>query len=89
MNPEENANSVPASPEVQKPAVRQELEQEDVSHEGHKSDPSHDKSDAQKHMGAMEDNVTNVMPPYDGPSDLISKNEGDQNISSRNELTPG
>jgi len=89
MNREDNTSSVPASPEVQKAEVREELEQDDVSHEGHKSVPSGDKSDAQKHMGALEENVTNVMPPVDGPSDLIGKNEGDENISSRHELTPG
>ena len=89
MNREENKDTTPASPEVQPANVREELDQDDITHQGHMSEPSRDKTDAQKHMGAMEDNVTNVMPPVAGPADLVGKDEGDQNISARKELTPG
>ncbi len=81
----------PASPEVQPSEVRDELEQDNISHEGEPMRPSKNQTDAQSHMGAMEDNVTSVMPPVSGPPNLTESGDDEENpdITPQNELTPG
>jgi hypothetical protein len=89
---DENKNSSPTSPETQPARVREELNQDEVTHQGVPAEPAQDQSNPQSYMGAKEENVTPVMPPLTGPSDLT----GDERTSDKNpdvhpqdELTPG
>lgn len=84
----EEQNS-PASPEVEPANVRRELDQEDISHEGHAEQPQAGKMS--NHMGATEDNVTPIRSPMTGPSDIVgeSHNRPDEDIDPHSEITPG
>lgn len=89
---DENKHPSPTSPETQSARVRDELNQDDVTHQGVPLEPARDKSRPQSYMGAKEENVTPVMPPVTGPTDLT----GDEQASDKNpdvhpqdELTPG
>ncbi len=89
---EENKNPIPASPETQPSDVREELSQEDVTHRGVPAEPARDGGDTQSYMGAMEENVTPVMAPVTGPSDLTGgEKSSDKNpdVNPQDELTPG
>lgn len=87
---QESYSGPPLSPEVQPEEVREELDQENVSHQGNRLPPSKDRFDAQRHMGAMEDNVSPVMPPIIGPARLTEAEEDeDQDVNPHSELTPG
>jgi hypothetical protein len=87
---QESFSGTPLSPEVQPEEVRDELDQEYVTHQGDKLPPSRDRFDAQRHMGAMEDNVTPVMPPVIGPARVTDAgDEDDHDVNPRTELTPG
>ncbi|HEX2916481.1 MAG TPA: hypothetical protein VH186_37325 [Chloroflexia bacterium] len=86
----QDKEQAPASPETQPAEVREELDQEQITHEGSPLRGSEDKSDYERHMGAMEDNVTSVMPPVEGPANLTgSEGEEDSDVNPRSELTPG
>jgi hypothetical protein len=85
----EKNDKTPPSPEVQPSEVREELDQEHVTHEGVPMIAANNPQDGQQHMGAMEDNVTSVMPPVTGPSDLLGHEREDEQVNSRTELTPG
>ncbi|MDQ2808824.1 MAG: hypothetical protein M3Z04_18255 [Chloroflexota bacterium] len=61
--------ATPASPEVQPPAVRRDLQQTGVTHQG---DPLPTDSATQSDsMGATEEQVTPVQPPVSGPANLV------------------
>ncbi len=62
-------NATPASPEVQPPAVRRDLHQTDVTHEGNPL-PA-DSATQSASMGATEEQVTSVQPPVSGPANLV------------------
>lgn len=95
----------PQSPEVHEGYVRDELEQEDVSHMGEWRTGKRGKdesADASKSLGAMEDEVVPIIPPMSGPADVVGEkhqnaqgNEsghteiGDEEVDPRDELTPG
>ncbi len=61
--------ATPASPEVQPPAVRRDLQQTGVTHQG---DPLPTDSTTQSDsMGATEEQVTPVQPPVSGPANVV------------------
>ena len=84
-------NDTPTSPEVQPAHVREELDQDNVTHEGETAEPAKTDDDSSTHMGALEENVTSVMPPVSGPSDFVSEGQkkDDKTINPGDELTPG
>lgn len=87
---QESYRDVPTSPEVQPKEIREELDQENITHVGNPLPPSRNRLDAQRHMGAMEDNVSPVMPPIIGPARLTEAEEDeDQDVNPHSELTPG
>lgn len=87
---DKDRNQVPASPEEQPAGVREQLDQKFVTHQGEQLQPEPNQADEQKYMGATEDNVTPIMPPVRGPSDLVGDTDDDQDIvDPGNELTPG
>lgn len=61
--------ATPASPEMQPPAVRRDLEQTNVTHEG-AALPS-DSTTQSDSMGATEEQVTLVQPPISGPANVV------------------
>jgi hypothetical protein len=93
----------PQSPEVQPQYVREELDQELVTHVGEYRQPE---ADAQPgggmHLGAVDTEVVPIVPPMSGPADLLGErnqnaqgNEdgsteiGEELIDPRDEITPG
>ena len=87
---QESTREAPTSPEVQPKEIREELDQENISHQGNRLPSSKNSLDAQRHMGAMEDNVTPVMPPIIGPARLTEAEEDEDNdVNPHSELTPG
>jgi hypothetical protein len=102
---EDKNNDVPQSPEVQEEYVREDLDQEDVTHKGEwrtGNRGNETSSDASKSLGAIEDEVVPIVPPMSGPADLVGEkrqnaqgNEsgdteiGEEELDPRDELTPG
>ena len=91
---EETKNTVPASPEVEPAAVRKELDQENVTHKGTPVAAEPGEEDSQRHMGAVESDVTPIRAPMEGPSNVVGDqatgNEEDQDdINPSTEITPG
>lgn len=89
---QENKNPVPTSPETQPADVREELSQDDVTHQGVPAEPARDEAEPQSYMGAMEENVTPVMAPVSGPSDLTGDEQTEDknpDVNPQDELTPG
>jgi hypothetical protein len=104
--PSDNSDTpTPQSPEKQAEYVREELDQDMITHQGdyrqadapRKADrsPSH-------HLGATDDEVVPITPPMAGPADLVGKHNenaqgnetgstelGEESIDPRDELTPG
>ena len=81
---------VPQSPETQSPDVREQLHQDQVSHEGTTRTGAQTWPDAATHMGAVDTEVTPIMPIMRGPSDLVGEEEsGDDLIDPADEITPG
>lgn len=95
----------PQSPEKQAEYVREELDQDMITHQGdyRKADTTQtaDRSPSQ-HMGATDDEVVPITPPMAGPADLVGKHDenaqgnetghtkvGEETIDPRDELTPG
>ena len=93
----------PQSPEKQEEYVREELDQDMITHQGDyrrqaNSTPTA-AADRSKHLGATDDEVVPITPPMAGPADLLGeRNEdaqgndggaGDEMIDPREELTPG
>jgi hypothetical protein len=95
----------PQSPEKQEDYVRDELDQEFITHQGdYRSAKATPDSSAQRgmHLGATDDEVVPITPPMAGPADLVGeRNEnaqgnetgntevGEESIDPRDELTPG
>ncbi len=61
--------ATPTSPEVQPPAVRRDLHQTNVTHQG--SPLPADSSSQSGSLGATEEQVTPVQPPVSGPANLV------------------
>ncbi len=62
---------------------------DEASHEGKPLPPSKSSHDAQRHMGAMEDNVVPVMPPVIGPAVNDDSTEEDHEVDPHADMTPG
>jgi len=97
---DQNPNRTPQSPEKQPAAVRDDLDQEMVSHEGTQAQSGTSPSGSgvsasDAHLGATDAQVTPVMPPMRGPSNLVgSSGNGDDDaddsgIDPVDEMTPG
>lgn len=89
---QDNDNPTPTSPETQPASVRNELDQEDVTHQGSPAEPARPGEEAQSYMGATEENVTPIMSPVSGPADITGDEKpGDKNpdVNPQDELTPG
>jgi len=90
--PDKSAEETPKSPEVQREYVRDELDQDQVTHRGDKREapahlPHEQHSHSGGHMGAVDDEVVPVVPPMSGPADLIGeKDEDAQGNSEEDEL---
>src|SRR5690242_14454770 len=97
---EENAQS----PEVQAQYVRDDLDQEMITHTGEwRTGPlGTDKKGEMHHLGATDDEVVPVVPPMSGPADLIGEQDtnaqgnetgrtevGEEELDPRDLLTPG
>jgi hypothetical protein len=96
---------VPASPETQAEYVRDELDQELITHRGDYRRPSAMPATPalrSRHQGATDDEVVPVIPPMSGPADLVGEKDvnaqgnetgstevGEEMIDPRDELTPG
>lgn len=81
---------VPQSPETQSPAVRDELDQTQITHEGVARDGEQVNTSSSSHLGAVEDEVTPVQPPMSGPDDLLGDDDrGEQVFDPADEITPG
>ena len=80
---------VPQSPETQPADVREQLDQDLISHEGTRRSGDESGEAHSGYMGAVETEVTPVMPPVRGPDDLVSQGDGDDDIDPADELTPG
>lgn len=81
-------HKVPKSPEEYPADVREELDQEGVSHEGEaRHAEGHEEMEA--HMGATEEEPTPVTPPMEGPSKVTKGSLDDAQIEPREELTGG
>ena len=96
----QTGSGTPKSPEDQDADVREELEQDMVTHQGDyrkpRTGPLEVKVHGHKvgHLGATEDENVPVLPPMTGPYDLIGEDdEGNEDeeegIEPRDELTPG
>jgi hypothetical protein len=101
----EEGKKTPQSPEVQEKYVRDELDQDQVTHQGDYRDEGtkrHEGDDYYSHLGATDDEVVPVTSPMTGPADVVGEqnenaqgNEtgktkiGEELIDPREELTPG
>ena len=97
--------STPESPEKQDDYVREELDQEYITHQGDYRRPMAMPSTSQqrsRHQGATDDEVVPIVPPMAGPADLVGERDenaqgnergdtevGEEMIDPRDELTPG
>ena len=94
----------PKSPETQAPNVREELDQDLITHQGERRMPANGAKvhGGKHHMGALEDENVPVTPPMSGPADLIGEDDengqgnetghtkvGEETFDPREELTPG
>jgi hypothetical protein len=102
---QETQAGAPASPENQDEPVREELDQEFITHRGdYRTARITPTSAGQrgKHLGATDDEVVPVTPPMSGPADLVGETDqnaqgnesgstevGEESIDPRDELTPG
>ncbi len=81
---------VPQSPETQPPDVREQLGQEQISHDGSVRSGAGVEPGTSGHLGAVDTEVTPIMPIMRGPSDLVGEEEsGDDLIDPADEITPG
>ena len=93
---DKSTDPIPQSPEVQPAAVRDELDQDQVSHEGRPEANRGGKPST--HLGATEDAVTPVVPPMRGPGNLVGPDAAGEShdesadaplIDPVDEITPG
>ena len=103
--PNHDNDGTPKAPEEHEPYVREELDQDLITHQGDKrgpTAPTEHASQRMKHLGANDDEVVPVTPPMAGPADVVGKknenaqgNEtgstevGEEMVDPREELTPG
>lgn len=77
----ESSGGIPRSPEAQEPYVREELDQDLVTHRGDYRAASQEKQDTadgnRMHLGAVDDEVVPVVPPMSGPADLVGEKDID------------
>ncbi|HYO48929.1 MAG TPA: hypothetical protein VEW94_03675 [Chloroflexia bacterium] len=101
----DEGEGTPQSPEVQDRYVRDELDQDQVTHQGDyrsQGTKRHDGDDYYSHLGATDDEVVPVLPPMTGPADVVGEHNenaqgnetgdtkiGEELIDPREELTPG
>lgn len=83
---EDQSQNVPQSPETQPPDVREELHQENVTHQGEPRSAEDAGPTPSSHFGAVEDDQsghvdqTPVTPPMEGPYDLVGDEDSRQDI---------
>ncbi len=92
---DQNSEGTPESPEGQREYVREELDQDQVTHRGDKREApnnhqAHKENSGQsQHMGAVDDEVVPVVPPMSGPADLVGEKnqdaQGNNNGNSEDE----
>src|SRR5262249_18379232 len=72
---QESQSGALSSPENQDDAVRQELDQEFITHQGdyRTSKTPAGANQRGKHLGATDDEVVPVTPPMAGPADLVGE----------------
>lgn len=81
---------VPRSPEVQPAPVRDQLDQTLTTHEGTERESEAADPGSSAHMGAVDTEVTPVMPPMSGPDDLVGSEDVDDDlVDPAAEITPG
>lgn len=81
---------VPQSPETQPAAVRDELDQTQITHDGTARDGEQVEASSSSHLGAVEDEVTPVQTPMSGPDDILGNDDqGEQVFDPADEITPG
>ena len=75
----ESGSGTPKSPEVQEPYVREELDQDMMTHQGDyrkaPAGPLTPEMRRRKHLGATEDENVPVLPPMSGPADLVGEED--------------
>lgn len=94
-----SGSGTPKSPEDQEASVREELDQDMVTHQGDyrkaQTGPLKTRVHGHKvgHLGATEEENVPVLPPMTGPLDLIGEDEesreNEDYVEPRDELTPG
>ena len=99
----DSGSGTPKSPEVQEPHVREELDQDMITHQGEyrKAQTGPFRPEMRgRNLGATEDENVPVLPPMSGPSDLIGEDDTEgyedgkpkkreESVDPRDELTPG
>ena len=101
---EEGSRDVPQSPEVQEDYVKDELDQDQVTHQGdwREAPAQQEVSGKSKHLGAVDDEVVPIVPPMAGPADVVGEHDvnaqGNENDGSEDQeelfdpydhITPG
>ncbi len=81
--------TIPQSPETQPPEVREELAQSNISHDGVARDVDAVQPGDSSQLGAVEDEVTPIAPPMQGPGDLVGDEDSLMGIDPVDEITPG
>ena len=75
----DNEQATPTSPEEQEEYVREELDQEYITHQGDyrkaPTGPLTPEMRRRKHLGATEDENVPVLPPMSGPADLVGEED--------------
>ena len=75
----ESGSGTPKSPEVQEPYVREELDQDMITHQGDyrkaPTGPLTPEMRRRRHLGATEDENVPVLPPMSGPADLVGEED--------------
>ncbi|HEX6289647.1 MAG TPA: hypothetical protein VFZ66_10680 [Herpetosiphonaceae bacterium] len=94
---QEDRSNTPPSPETQPANVREQLHQENVTHEGAPRSADGVGPTQSSHFGAVEDDrsghvdQTPVTPPMDGPYNLVDEetNKQDQDVDPQQEIPGG
>jgi hypothetical protein len=101
----DDSTATPQSPETQDKEVREELDQDMITHEGERRKAptgSLHTGPTGQHLGALEDEMVPIVPPMAGPADLVGEKDenaqgnedgktkpGEELFDPRDELTPG
>ena len=93
---EDHSQNTPQSPETQPADVREELHQENVTHEGEPRSAEGVGPTPSSHFGAVEDDQsghvdqTPVTPPMEGPYDLLGDDDRqDVDVDPHREIPGG